>query len=94
MTFGCGTAVSGAYPMTRNAPHVAMNRSGAPTTAECEAEFGFACYQPYQIERAYNVPALWAQGDEGQPAVAAGDPTRRPGAAVRTRERGNVRLGR
>jgi subtilase family serine protease len=66
MTFGCGTAVSGAYPMTRNAPHVAMNRSGAPTTAECEAEFGFACYQPYQIERAYNVPALWAQGDEGQ----------------------------
>jgi subtilase family serine protease len=63
---GYGTAVSGAYPMTHRAPHVALRRAKPPTTAECEAEYGFACYQPYQIERAYDLPALWAQGNEGQ----------------------------
>jgi subtilase family serine protease len=66
LMFGFGTAVSGAYPMTRNAPHVVLHSSKPPTTAECEAEYEFACYQPSQIENAYNLPALWAQGDEGQ----------------------------
>jgi subtilase family serine protease len=66
LALGCTTAVCAAYPMTRHEPHVSLNRSSAPTTAECEAEFGFACYQPSQIERAYDLPRLWAQGNEGQ----------------------------
>jgi subtilase family serine protease len=52
--------------MSRHAPRVLSGRTTAPTTAECEAEFQIACYQPSQIERAYNLPELYAQGDEGQ----------------------------
>jgi subtilase family serine protease len=66
LVFGYGVAVAGAYPMTRRTPHVALHRPRAPTTAECGAEYGFACYRPSQVEKAYDVPALWAQGDEGQ----------------------------
>src|ERR1700689_582018 len=66
VTIGAGASVAVAYPVTRNTPRVALGRSSAPTTAECEAEFGIACYRPSQIENAYNLPALWAQGNEGQ----------------------------
>jgi subtilase family serine protease len=37
-----------------------------PTTAECEAEFDVACYQPGQIEHAYGTPALYAKGITGR----------------------------
>jgi|HubBroStandDraft_2_1064218.scaffolds.fasta_scaffold00536_4 subtilase family serine protease len=66
LVLGYGVAVTGAYPMTHRAPRFVLHRSKAPTTAECEAESGIACYQPSQVEKAYNVPALWAQGNEGQ----------------------------
>ncbi len=65
-TIGVSTAVALAYPATHHTPRVPLNRASAPTTAECEAEFGIACYQPSQIERAYDLPSLWAQGNEGQ----------------------------
>jgi subtilase family serine protease len=61
-----GVPVSGAYRANRNSPRVLLKRSSAPTTAECEAEFEIACYTPNQIETAYNMKALYAQGDEGQ----------------------------
>ncbi len=38
----------------------------APTTAECEADFGIACYEPFQIQRAYNLAPLFSRGIEGQ----------------------------
>jgi subtilase family serine protease len=66
VVFAGEAAVSGAYPMTRYDPHVVLHRSTPPTTAECVTETGLACYQPYQIERAYDLPRLWAEGDEGQ----------------------------
>jgi subtilase family serine protease len=66
VVIGDGATVARAYPMTRRAPHFAVHRAKAPVTAECEADYGVACYQPSQIETAYNVPALWAQGNEGQ----------------------------
>jgi subtilase family serine protease len=37
-----------------------------PTTAQCEAEFGIACYQPFQLQRAYDLAPLFGQGIEGQ----------------------------
>jgi hypothetical protein len=37
-----------------------------PTTAECEADFGIACYQPFQLQRAYDLAPLFSRGIEGQ----------------------------
>jgi len=40
--------------------------SQPPTTAECEADFGIACYQPFQLQRAYNLAPLFSRGIEGR----------------------------
>jgi subtilase family serine protease len=40
--------------------------SQPPTTAECEADFGIACYQPFQLQRAYDLAPLFSRGIEGQ----------------------------
>jgi subtilase family serine protease len=37
-----------------------------PSTANCEAVFQVACYQPGQIQQAYNLPPLYAQGITGK----------------------------
>ena len=57
---------AGAYPLTRHEPHFSLKTPNPPTTAECEADYGLACYRPSQIDQAYDLPRLWAQGDEGQ----------------------------
>jgi subtilase family serine protease len=36
-----------------------------PTTADCEAAFDVACYEPAQIEQAYGTPALYSKGITG-----------------------------
>ncbi len=61
-----GAAGSSAYPVLHRVPRVKLHRSSPPTTAECEAEVKMACYRPSQIQAAYNMKALYAQGDEGQ----------------------------
>ena len=40
--------------------------SQPPTTAQCEADYGIACYQPFQLQRAYNLAPLFSRGIEGQ----------------------------
>src|ERR1700733_14279519 len=40
--------------------------SGPPTTAYCEQHYHIACYQPDQIQRAYNLPRLYRQGVTGR----------------------------
>jgi subtilase family serine protease len=40
-----------------------------PTTADCEAQFKVACYEPTQVQRAYNLPALYAKGVTGKGAT-------------------------
>jgi subtilase family serine protease len=40
-----------------------------PTTAQCEATFQVACYQPPQIQQAYDLPVLYGQGITGQGAT-------------------------
>jgi subtilase family serine protease len=40
--------------------------SQPPTTAQCEANYGIACYQPFQLQRAYDLAPLFSRGIEGQ----------------------------
>ena len=45
--------------------------SQPPTTAQCEKDFGIACYQASQIQAAYNLAPLFAKGDQGQGSTIA-----------------------
>jgi subtilase family serine protease len=60
--------------------HVGHMEKKPPTTAECEAAFKVACYQPGQLEQAYNLWPLYRQGVSGQGSTivivdAFGSPT-------------------
>ena len=37
-----------------------------PTTAQCEQQFGIACYQAFQLQKAYNLAPLFNKGIEGK----------------------------
>jgi subtilase family serine protease len=37
-----------------------------PTTAQCETDFGIACYQVFQMQKAYNLAPLFNKGIEGR----------------------------
>jgi subtilase family serine protease len=55
-------------------PDVVMlghRQAQAPTTADCEAAFDVACYQPTQIEQAYNLPTLYSKGINGKGTTIA-----------------------
>jgi subtilase family serine protease len=47
-------------------PKVTGTMSQPPTTATCEADFGIACYEPFQLQRAYDLAPLFNRGIEGQ----------------------------
>jgi subtilase family serine protease len=56
--------------------HPTVNHIGAATatpltTTQCEAQFQISCYAPLQIQKAYNLPALFANGTEGQDQTIA-----------------------
>jgi subtilase family serine protease len=42
-----------------------VDQPSPPTTAECEAMFGIACYQPAQFQQAYDLNPLYADGLNG-----------------------------
>ena len=44
-------------------------RQGPSTTAECEQSLQIACYNPAQIQQAYNLPALYSRGITGKGAT-------------------------
>jgi subtilase family serine protease len=46
--------------------HAERAQTQPPTTAECEAEYQVACYEPAQIQQAYNLPELYAAGVNGR----------------------------
>ncbi len=67
-------AVSGRTASAHVAPRPAvtghiskpMQRTSAPpTTADCQAQFGVNCYQPFQLQQAYNLAPLYAKGLNG-----------------------------
>ncbi len=39
---------------------------GPPTTAECLSQYGVPCYQPFQIQAAYDLQPLFNQGIDGK----------------------------
>ena len=45
---------------------VAGKMSQPPTTAYCEAHYHIACYQAFQLQRAYDLAPLFARGIEGR----------------------------
>jgi subtilase family serine protease len=45
---------------------LAGSLSAPPTTAQCERLYGFACYQPAQLQAAYNLPALYKRQITGK----------------------------
>ena len=49
--------------------HVGRAQSGPPTTADCEKSYKVACYEPAQIQQAYNLPAVYASGVTGKGAT-------------------------
>jgi subtilase family serine protease len=49
--------------------YVGQSSRQPPTTADCEASFRVACYQPAQIQQAYNLPALYNQAVTGSGAT-------------------------
>ncbi len=60
LLFG-GTAA--AEPFHQFVPH---KFAQPPTTAQCEAATGTACYQPYQLEKAYKMNPLYKAGLTGK----------------------------
>ncbi len=74
MALGTGGAAAAPVVVARVAPipfatgHIlaAGHMAQPPTTAECEADFGIACYQAFQIQRAYDLAPLFNNGIEGQ----------------------------
>src|SRR6516162_7368065 len=49
--------------------HAGHGSAQPPTTADCQAAFHVACYQPAQIQQAYNLSPLYAQGVTGKGAT-------------------------
>jgi subtilase family serine protease len=49
--------------------HLGRVQSGPPTTADCEKSYKVACYEPAQIQQAYNLPAVYANGVTGKGAT-------------------------
>ena len=57
-----GTVSASAAPLHHLFPHVFAQ---PPTTAQCESNFGIACYNPRQLEQAYGLPLLYLAGLNG-----------------------------
>jgi subtilase family serine protease len=51
------------------ATHVGHTQASPPTTSDCEKLYKVACYDPAQVQRAYNLPALYARGVTGRGAT-------------------------
>jgi subtilase family serine protease len=49
--------------------HIGATQGGPTTTAQCEQMFSIACYQPAQLQQAYDLPALYAKGINGKGAT-------------------------
>ena len=85
-TAGTATAVAGGgvQPLL----HVSTQHfTSAPTTAECVAQIGLACYTPAQFETAYDMNSLYAKGLTGKGKTIVivdsfGSPTVRSDLAV------------
>jgi subtilase family serine protease len=62
-TLAWAAAAASAAPMHEAIP---TNFTQPPTTAQCETNFGIACYSPNQLEQAYNMNPLYHVGLNGR----------------------------
>jgi subtilase family serine protease len=62
-------ALSAAATLRPGVLHAARSSKQPPTTADCEASYQVACYEPMQIQQAYNLPVLYAKGVTGKGAT-------------------------
>jgi subtilase family serine protease len=51
--------------------HAAHHSSGPPSTAFCERNYQLACYQPGQLQTAYDLPGLYQRGVTGRGTTIA-----------------------
>ena len=58
------SAIAGPVPLAKLASNVSFLTP--PTTADCIAEIGIACYAPFQYQKAYNLAPLYKQGFAGK----------------------------
>ena len=95
-TFGAAVGAPGkaAAPAVTITPgvqhHQREPRTGPSTTAECEQAIGIACYDPAQIQQAYNLRTLYSRGITGKGAtIVVIDPYGSPtiGSDLRTFDR-------
>jgi subtilase family serine protease len=65
---GTSAAVTAARPIPFAIGHVlgAGHMSQPTTTAQCETNYGIACYEPFQLQRAYNLAPLFSRGINGR----------------------------
>jgi subtilase family serine protease len=61
-------AVAAVRLMPAATGHIVVDRQfpAPPTTAECVAELGIACYEPFQLQRAYDLQPLFDRGINGR----------------------------
>jgi subtilase family serine protease len=58
---------AGAGPQLRpGAVHARAAQSAPPTTSYCEQHFHIACFEPPQVQQAYNLPPLYRSGVDGR----------------------------
>jgi subtilase family serine protease len=86
-----GTVTAPTVTITPGVQHQQREAKGGPsTTAECEQSIQIACYNPAQLQRAYNLPALYSRGITGKGAtIVVVDPYGSPtiGRDLRTFDR-------
>jgi subtilase family serine protease len=58
-------AVAGVSPLPLARLASSVSFATPPTTAQCEAALGIACYAPFQFQKAYNLAPLYAKGLNG-----------------------------
>src|SRR5262245_56694663 len=67
---GPSTAAASTVTITPGIQHQQRDpRTRPSTTAECEQAIGIACYNPAQIQRAYNLRTLYSRGITGKGAT-------------------------
>src|SRR5438034_4380829 len=65
-----GTVSAPAVTITPGEQHQRREpRTGPSTTADCEQAIQIACYNPAQIQQAYNLPGLYSRGITGMGAT-------------------------
>src|SRR4051794_26512788 len=66
-----GAATSHGGKLAPLARHLSRRWQAPPTTADCVAQAGIPCYAPFQLQRAYDLNALYRKGLAGRAWTAA-----------------------